>query len=239
MTLSIAQINTSANADTFDILYARFNAMANAFSTVVLTSAANSSGSQTTGNTVLNGIFQSTILTTTNGLRGGNVSASANLVISSNVVVTNGNFIVSDANGSTVVNSTSITVNTAVVSNLVVSSLTLGSSVAIGSYVDAYFSYATSNTSQQVIDTFDITAFRSAEYMLQVTDSTANNVQVSKILLISTGLDSFMTEYAQLAPNNALGTFTTSVNSTAVILSFQPALSNVNVIKGFKKMMAI
>jgi len=84
--MSKAVANVNPSYDTFSVLYDRLNLTLDALSTIVVTTFANSAGGTTSGNGYVEGIFGSNTLFATAGLRGGGVTASANLTISSNTI---------------------------------------------------------------------------------------------------------------------------------------------------------
>lgn len=76
--------NVTPTSDTFQSWVDKTNQIADAMSTVVLTSAANTIGGQNSANVNLEGIFAANTIAATTQLRGGSVSDSANLTITSN-----------------------------------------------------------------------------------------------------------------------------------------------------------
>ena len=80
--------NVSAATDTFATWLERTNQIVEDMASIVVTAAANSTGALTTGNAVVNGIFQANTLAIPTGLRGGTVAAPATLTISTNTSVT-------------------------------------------------------------------------------------------------------------------------------------------------------
>lgn len=236
MAVTIPQVNTAPSGDTFTVLFQRFNQVANLMSNQVVTSSANATGGVTTGNVQISGILSSSLVAA-NTLRGGSVAVPGNLEVTSNVQITTGQFSVGNSSANTTINSSAFAVNNAVIQNLVVTTLSLGSAVSIGGYVDSYFTTSTSNTVNQPIDSFPIASYRSAEYNLQVRDS-ANNVHLSKLLVVSDGIDAFMTEYGIITSNNSLGVFSASANATSVILSFLPVLAN-NTIRAVRRTIVV
>ena len=90
-------------------------------------------------------------------------------------------------------------------------------------------SFLTSNgDASQVIDSYDLGSYRTAKYVLQI--STTLGVQSSEILMTHNGSASFITEYAVITSNGVLGMFNGSANATSALLTFSPAVSNVNTI---------
>jgi hypothetical protein len=69
------------------------------------------------------------------------------------------------------------------------------------------------------IDSWDITVYRSAKYIIQVTctavsaGSNLNTYQVSEVLVIQNGSTATMTEYGAIKTTNDLATFTVDINS--------------------------
>ena len=61
------------------------------------------------------------------------------------------------------------------------------------------------------VDTWAVATFRSAKYLVQITQST--NYQVSEILVIHNGTTTFMTEYGAIETNGVLATFTSDVSA--------------------------
>lgn len=83
--------NVTPTSDTFQSWVDKTNQIADAMSTVVLTSAANTIGGQNSANVYLDGIFAAETLVAVGELRGGGVTSSANLTISSNAHFTGAN----------------------------------------------------------------------------------------------------------------------------------------------------
>lgn len=95
--------------------------------------------------------------------------------------------------------------------------ITTKAGVALHNSSDAKIS-DTSGTSATVastsitdVDTWAIATYRSARYLVQITQGT--NYQVSEVLVIHNGTTTTMTEYAVLETNGALCTLTSDVNS--------------------------
>lgn len=83
--------NVTPTSDTFQSWVDKTNQIADAMSTVVLTSAANTVGGQNSANVNLQGIFAANTIAVIEDLRGGGVTSSANLTISSNAHFTGAN----------------------------------------------------------------------------------------------------------------------------------------------------
>jgi hypothetical protein len=87
----------------------------------------------------------------------------------------------------------------------------------------------TTGSGATVVDTFDPTIYRSAEYTISIKDTTlgGTSYQVSKILLVHNDVTPSLTEYAVMATNiNPMGAFSTTITGTAptqlVNLTFTP-----------------
>ena len=70
--------------------------------------------------------------------------------------------------------------------------------------------------SQTAVDTFAVATYRTAKYIVQITQGT--NYQVSEILVIHNGITTTMTEYGMMNTNGSLGTFATDINTGNVRL---------------------
>lgn len=68
-----------------------------------------------------------------------------------------------------------------------------------------------STTSVTAVDTWAVATYRSARYLVQITQGSA--YQVSEVLVLHNGTTTTMTEYAVLESNSALGTFTSDVSA--------------------------
>lgn len=66
-------------------------------------------------------------------------------------------------------------------------------------------------TSATAVDTWAVATYRSARYLVQITQG--STYQVSEILVLHNGTTTTMTEYAVLESNSALGTFTSDIVS--------------------------
>lgn len=232
MSITLQQINSGANSDTWGVLVTRLNQVINAIATQVLTSEANSSGGVTTGNTHLNGVYSATQIAT-NTLRGGNVATSKTLTISSNVVIATGNTVtVGNSTVNTSITEDAITANNATFNNLTVSSFTINQAIGFGRTQISQITGTTTGTGSQIFDAFALTDYRSMEYVVSTKDNTANGYQVTKILLLHDGVNVYTSEYGTMASNSSitLSTFSGSANATHAILNVTPGTSNTSLV---------
>lgn len=84
------------------------------------------------------------------------------------------------------------------------------------------------NTANQVLDLFSTSNFRSVKYLVQVTSGT--DYQVSEVMLLHNGTNSFITEYGLVTTNSSLMVYDSDISSGNVRLLMSP-LNNVNSVK--------
>lgn len=262
MTISVAN---TANTNSFYYWLQRTNELADAMSTRTITVESNT----TTGNAHVNGTFSAVSLATTT-LTGGNTGAAATLNIGSNVNITgvtntaanvnvtgilyvNGNI----TSTGTVAVGSNVTLNTSVLtignstvnstinsSSLVLEGETVNSS-SIASWnavagITGTLSFTTTSAVAQIVDSFEKSSYRTAEYVLSVTDNNSNSYQASKLLVIhndSTSTADLM-EYGVLITNSSFVTFSANANTTHVRLIATPSSTNTT-IKGNKVLIVI
>jgi hypothetical protein len=91
--MALATSNVNTVTDSFQNWIDKTNTLLDAYSTTIVTTAANSEGGTTTGNGTVNGIFTANSVTvngnTTFGLRGGNTTVANVLYVTSNVSIGN------------------------------------------------------------------------------------------------------------------------------------------------------
>lgn len=116
----------------------------------------------------------------------------------------------------------------------VANSITVANTVVISGN-----SLTTSSNTQQVVDSFSSTVYRSAKYIVQVTDNTSSNFHAQEILVIHNGSAVFMTEYAGVYSNgSSLATFDADISAGAVRLLVTPTVAN-STIKASKTLIKI
>ena len=88
----------------------------------------------------------------------------------------------------------------------------------------------TTTTNETTIDNFAAATYRSAKYLLQVTQG--SSYQSSEILIVHDGTNSYGTEYAILKTTpNTLATFDTSIDDGNVLLKATPSSSSSTIFK--------
>jgi NF-X1-type zinc finger protein NFXL1 len=93
--------------------------------------------------------------------------------------------------------------------------------------VTAVNNYTFANTSTQTVDSFAVASYRSAEYIVQLANSTG--YQVSKILGVHDGSTGYVTEYGVMNTGVAMGTFTATVSGGNFNLQCVPT-SNTSIV---------
>jgi hypothetical protein len=98
-----------------------------------------------------------------------------------------------------------------------------------GEVVSRALSVNTAGTSGQVVDSFVGAVYRSAKYLIQITDLNANNRYFSELAIIYDGTNALVAEYAVITTNSAMGAITTNVNAGTIQLVYTPTLANTQV----------
>ena len=99
--------------------------------------------------------------------------------------------------------------------------------------------YSFSSSSPATIDTFNVATYRSAEYTIQLTDtSSGNQYEITKILITQDGTSTYMTEYGAIISSNILGNFVSSISGGNVNLQCTPYSANC-VVKFTKILMVV
>jgi hypothetical protein len=123
--MALATTNVEITTDSFQNWLDKTNTLLDAYSTTIVTTAANSTGGFTTGNATVNGIFTANSITvsgnSTFGLRGGNVTTA-------NVLFITGNVSIGNATVNTVFNTTTIDTDLALT---VLGATTLSNSLSV------------------------------------------------------------------------------------------------------------
>jgi hypothetical protein len=83
-----------------------------------------------------------------------------------------------------------------------------------------------SSTSQFTLNSFSASVFRSAEYTVQITNSTDSDYQTLKISLFHDGTTVYLTQYASIFDNGAQAAFDADISSGSVRLLATPASSD-------------
>ena len=87
---------------------------------------------------------------------------------------------------------------------------------------------------QQVVDSWPVSLYRTAHYMVQVTDVINSRYQSSQLMLIQDGTNCYITEYNDIYTDISLGAFSADVITGSVSLLFtpiSPTLMNVRLMR--------
>lgn len=82
----------------------------------------------------------------------------------------------------------------------------------------------TTNNTNQVIDSFNTSLYRTAKYIVQVTSGTSH--QSVEIMLIHNGTNVFLSEYGKILTDSNLATFDADINNGYVRLLINPINTN-------------
>ena len=125
--------------------------------------------------------------------------------------------------------------------------ITLGSTVTSGdtievvslskaSFIDTQtfkpFSTDASTTNEQLVDKFEVDDYRSAKYLVQMTNGA--DYHVTEVLLMHDGTDTYITEYGTMYTNNSLGTISADIINNFVRLLVTPANTSTTTVKGHR-----
>ena len=221
-----------ANNDTPITLITLANDVVNMLASEVVTANASLNGALTSGNGYVSGIFGASVIVA-GQLRGGSVNASANVVMASNLVNMNDSIIIKS--GNTVINTTAIVVDNLVVNTASINSFALDE-ITIGNTEIRSLTFEANASANQVFDSFVMSAYRSAEYLLsmQDTSSSANAYQVMKLLVLHDGGSAYVTEYGLVTTNAAagtagiIGTVNAIANGASVYITVSPGAAVTN-----------
>lgn len=94
-------------------------------------------------------------------------------------------------------------------------------------YIGTSNTLTTSTTSQQTVDVFSTSSYRSASYIAQVTDNTGSNYHFQNISIIHDGTTVYMSEFGAVYSNgSSLATFDASIASGELSLLVTPVVAN-------------
>jgi len=85
----------------------------------------------------------------------------------------------------------------------------------------------TSGLTTQVLDSFSMTSYKAAEYLLYISDNNNSlNYYTTKFILTHNGAAAFSTEYGSFVIGSSIGVLSSSSNATSAILNFTPTSSS-------------
>jgi hypothetical protein len=86
-----------------------------------------------------------------------------------------------------------------------------------------------SSTGWSLIDSFGVSEYSAADYVIAVNDSTNNKVMATKITLVQDGTSVYSTEYATLGSNTTFVVFNANINAGTVRLYVNTAVTPLTV----------
>ena len=98
--------------------------------------------------------------------------------------------------------------------------------IAVGSGLEEQTKDLDSAGTNQVIDSFSATAFRSCKYLVQLEHDSDSKYHTQEILLTHNGTNVFLTEYAEVKTDSSLGTFDANIVGGNVTLTLSPSFTN-------------
>ena len=238
MTIPVSPVT---NTQSFGVWLSRSNQVFKIISNNAVTVDASGTGSISTGNGVVNGYFGANTLTVFNAIRGGDLTDSNNLFVTSNVAFQNTTANVVAINSNTTNNSLLLTLG----GNGYVFATTNNANVNVTTYFDinspvtnisgntevsnlktgsvsytTTSTFTTSTTGAETADSFAAATFRGAEYL--VTIKVGTTYQLSKLLVLHDGTNSYVTEYGTIRSSATnLATFASSISGSNVLLTVQ------------------
>ena len=200
-------VQNTVPSSTFDFWRNRTNEMANYMTTCVITTDANTSTSNATGNAAITGTFAA------NSFFAG--TSTANMTANSSVI---------KISNSTVNTFISLPTTTQYNGNYFLGAN--GTWAAVPTYSSS--TYANGSGVASVIDSFSTTTYNAGEYLFSVKDTTSggNSYLTSKILVTHDTATAYVTEYAQFITNTNIGVFTASITATTLFIYFTPTVAN-------------
>lgn len=85
----------------------------------------------------------------------------------------------------------------------------------------------TSDTANQVVDTFPTGVYRSGKYLVQMTEGT--NYHVTEVTVIHDDINTYITQYGTVFTNTSLGTIDSDISSGSVRLLVSPVSANTEI----------
>jgi hypothetical protein len=100
-------------------------------------------------------------------------------------------------------------------------------------------STAVTTTTATTIASFATATYRSAKFLMQVTDTTNSFYHAVEITVIHNGTTVFKTEYGEVSTNGALGTFDASITTGTLNLQFTATAATTKAVKVYQTAMAV
>lgn len=242
-------VTTVSNSQTFGAWLQTTNRLANLMSSNTVTADSSTTGSLTTGNVAVNGSFGASYVYVGSGLVGGNLASNNQLVVLSNTLFKDVNsanqvLLLSNSTITSVTlqpNTISIapTSNTTVSGSLLTVSANLnvtGANLSVKKVGFNTISELTtfSNTFASIstvnLDVFDKSVYRSAEYVVQCTDSGGSVYSMTRVHVIHNSSTTYSTEFGTISSNGtSLATIAPTVSGANVNIAITPIVAPLDV----------
>lgn len=128
--------------------------------------------------------------------------------------------------------------NATVANTLTVTNKVVTGQVDLGFGQLTAFASNVATTSAVVLDSFTLASYRAGEYLISIKDNTANNFQVTKILLLQDNTEAYITEYGQMYNNNVVASFSANANATHFKLNYT-ATTNDTTVRIYRQLIGI
>ena len=150
--------------------------------------------------------------------------------IASNLVFLNGILLIANVDY-TVSNTSAIELASGAANNDTVSIYAFS---PVNNYVDVNANITSntktsSTTSEIVVDSFLATSYRTAKYLVQMTDNANTEYQSSEVMLVHNGTTTYTTEYGAIQTADVLGAIGSDINSGRVRLKVTPTYANTTI----------
>jgi len=99
-------------------------------------------------------------------------------------------------------------------------------------------SVTTTSTSATNLDTFAIGVYRSAQYIVSISDATGSDYQSTELMVIHDGTTPSISQYGTVLTDGELATFAVDINSGSLRVRITPASNNSTVFK-FKRTLIV
>lgn len=124
------------------------------------------------------------------------------------------------------------------VGDLTCTTITATDTLTIDSLVvDSNTGTTTTTTLETDLDSFSLSNYRSAKYILQATEGT--NYHTSEVVVIHDGSTAYFTQYAEIVTNSSLYSVSVAVVSGNVVLKITPASANSTVFKWSRQLIKV
>ena len=89
--------------------------------------------------------------------------------------------------------------------------------------------HTTTAVTETVVDSWGTGDYRSAKYVVQMTNNSNNTYQTSEVMVLHDGVDTYITEYGLIKSLNVLGSVDSDINSGSVRLKVTPINSDTTI----------